>query len=140
MPPNDEDDLLDLSEPPNPGRTPMSTGKQQRSALGIAASLAPGISAKRDASAAADALSTPQYHEPRRSSAIRPSHSTFRDSARRSSRRVSRASRFGGYDGEEDERKLPTLVPGIRPAYSTPLPVLPMIVLCIVSGNGAPGG
>ncbi len=31
--------------------------------------------------------------------------------------------------------KLPTLVPGIRPAYSTPLPLLPMIVLCIVSRN-----
>lgn len=29
--------------------------------------------------------------------------------------------------------KIPTLVPGIRPAYSTPLPVLPMVVLCIVS-------
>lgn len=34
---------------------------------------------------------------------------------------------------EELVAKLPTLVPGIRPAYSTPLPVLPMIVLCIVS-------
>lgn len=33
---------------------------------------------------------------------------------------------------EDDTPKLPTLVPGIRPAYSTPLPALPMIVLCIV--------
>jgi hypothetical protein len=36
--------------------------------------------------------------------------------------------------GEDDmAQKLPTLVPGIRPAYSTPLPTLPMVVLCIVS-------
>ena len=35
--------------------------------------------------------------------------------------------------GDEGEVKLPTLVPGIRPAYSTPLPALPMAVLCIVS-------
>jgi hypothetical protein len=34
--------------------------------------------------------------------------------------------------GDEEEIKLPTLVPGIRPAYSTPLPGLPMAVLCIV--------
>lgn len=32
--------------------------------------------------------------------------------------------------------KLPTLVPGIRAAYATPLPVLPMVVMCIVSRNG----
>jgi hypothetical protein len=38
-------------------------------------------------------------------------------------------------DGEEGEVKLPTLVPGIRPAYSTPLPTLPMAVLCIVSAR-----
>jgi hypothetical protein len=37
---------------------------------------------------------------------------------------------FEDEDGEAP--KLPTLVPGIRPAYSTPLPVLPMLVLCIV--------
>ncbi|WWC72073.1 uncharacterized protein I206_106033 [Kwoniella pini CBS 10737] len=34
-------------------------------------------------------------------------------------------------DEEDLQPKLPTLVPGIRPAYSTPLPVLPMIVMCI---------
>jgi hypothetical protein len=34
---------------------------------------------------------------------------------------------------EDEVPKLPTLVPGIRPAYSTPLPTLPMVVLCIVS-------
>lgn len=34
--------------------------------------------------------------------------------------------------------KIPTLVPGIRPAYSTPLPVLPMVVLCIVSDVYSP--
>lgn len=32
-----------------------------------------------------------------------------------------------------DDVKLPSLVPGIRPAYSTPLPGLPMVVLSIVS-------
>lgn len=32
-----------------------------------------------------------------------------------------------------EDIKLPTLVPGIRPAYSTPLPGLPMAVLSIVS-------
>jgi hypothetical protein len=36
------------------------------------------------------------------------------------------------HDDVEDI-KLPTLVPGIRPAYSTPLPGLPMAVLSIVS-------
>lgn len=65
---------------------------------------------------------------PRRS--IRPSFATVR------SRRVSRAATTAGIDelvGEEVAPKLPTLVPGIRPAYSTPLPTLPMVVLCIVS-------
>lgn len=49
-------------------------------------------------------------------------------------RRVSRAPLGGLEDLDPDEAnaKLPTLVPGIRQAYSTPLPVLPMIVLCIV--------
>ncbi|KAK4689589.1 hypothetical protein P7C73_g509, partial [Tremellales sp. Uapishka_1] len=45
-----------------------------------------------------------------------------------------RASGSGAVEdliGEEEVLKLPTLVPGIRPAYSTPLPTLPMIVLCI---------
>jgi len=36
---------------------------------------------------------------------------------------------------DDEGPKLPTLVPGIRPAYSTPLPMLPMIVLCIVSAH-----
>lgn len=36
------------------------------------------------------------------------------------------------HDDVEDI-KLPSLVPGIRPAYSTPLPGLPMVVLSIVS-------
>lgn len=36
--------------------------------------------------------------------------------------------------GSGDEpAAIPALVPGIRPAYSTPLPTLPMVVLCIVS-------
>ncbi|KIR98446.1 hypothetical protein L804_04018 [Cryptococcus deuterogattii 2001/935-1] len=34
-------------------------------------------------------------------------------------------------DDEDFGPKLPTLVPGIRAAYATPLPVLPMIVMCI---------
>lgn len=44
-----------------------------------------------------------------------------------------RVSRLAQLDDDGDAPKLPTLVPGIRPAYSTPLPVLPMLVLCIVS-------
>jgi hypothetical protein len=42
--------------------------------------------------------------------------------------------------GIDDEGKpaIPTLLPNIRPAYSTPLPVLPMVVLCIVSHVGDP--
>ncbi|WWD19686.1 hypothetical protein CI109_104149 [Kwoniella shandongensis] len=66
----------------------------------------------------------------RRRSTIRPSFS----SNARGARRVSRATLGGEYDdlGEDEAApKLPTLVPGIRPAYSTPLPVLPMIVMCI---------
>jgi hypothetical protein len=41
----------------------------------------------------------------------------------------------GDEEGLEDEMKpaIPSLAVGIRPAYSTPLPLLPMIVLCIVS-------
>lgn len=130
----DSDTLVDVSATPTRAHL---AGKQQRSALGVASSLAPPTAPTPSASAAADALSTPpQPREPRRSSAIRPSYSTLRGSFRRSSRRVSRASRFGGLDGDDDERKLPTLVPGIRPAYSTPLPVLPMVVLCIVGTEG----
>lgn len=34
---------------------------------------------------------------------------------------------------EEGKPAIPTLLPNIRPAYATPLPVLPMVVLCIVS-------
>lgn len=34
---------------------------------------------------------------------------------------------------EEGKPAIPSLLPNIRPAYSTPLPVLPMVVLCIVS-------
>lgn len=35
---------------------------------------------------------------------------------------------------EEGKHAIPSLLPNIRPAYATPLPVLPMVVLCIVSG------
>lgn len=35
--------------------------------------------------------------------------------------------------GGESKVALPALVPGIRPAYQTPLPLLPMIVLTVVS-------
>jgi hypothetical protein len=63
---------------------------------------------------------------------LRPSFSTAGGR-----RKVSRATLRGledlGLDDEDESTKLPTLVPGIRPAYSTPLPVLPMVVLCIVS-------
>lgn len=60
----------------------------------------------------------------------RQSFSTVGRSTRRGSRWTT-----AGVDLTEDDAgpKLPTLVPGIRPAYSTPLPTLPMIVLCIVS-------
>jgi hypothetical protein len=63
---------------------------------------------------------------------LRPSFSTAGGR-----RKVSRATLRGledlGLDDEDESTKLPSLVPGIRPAYSTPLPVLPMVVLCIVS-------
>lgn len=55
------------------------------------------------------------------------------------SRRMSKASTLAKSvllsPGIEEEGKpaIPTLLPNIRPAYATPLPVLPMIVLCIVS-------
>ncbi|WVQ84654.1 hypothetical protein IAT38_006809 [Cryptococcus sp. DSM 104549] len=58
-------------------------------------------------------------------------HSTYGRSA---SRRISRGTPSGIVDelfADDEAPKLPTLVPGIRPAYSTPLPVLPMIVMCI---------
>lgn len=38
-----------------------------------------------------------------------------------------------GHPWMEEPPAIPALVPGIRPAYSTPLPYLPMLVLCIVS-------
>ena len=45
-----------------------------------------------------------------------------------------RVSAWSGVETIVDESmKLPSLVPGIRPAYMTPLPRLPMLVLCIVS-------
>ncbi|BEI92065.1 uncharacterized protein CcaverHIS019_0408850 [Cutaneotrichosporon cavernicola] len=78
------------------------------------------------ASAAADALATP-VHNPRRVSSVRPSFSTFHEPHRRSRA----ASRSSHHHFDDADFKLPSLVPGIRPAYSTPLPVLPMIVLCI---------
>jgi hypothetical protein len=65
---------------------------------------------------------SPSVPHPRRRSA-RPSFSTV-------GRNTRRGSMVGG---DEEPLKLPTLVPGIRPAYSSPLPVLPMIVLCIAS-------
>ncbi|WRT70167.1 uncharacterized protein IL334_007161 [Kwoniella shivajii] len=51
----------------------------------------------------------------------------------RNGRRMSRGVEIGSPlpDDEDLAPKLPTLVPGIRPAYSTPLPVLPMVVMCI---------
>ncbi|KLT39562.1 major facilitator superfamily MFS-1 [Cutaneotrichosporon oleaginosum] len=78
------------------------------------------------AHAAADALATPVHHT-RRVSSVRPSFSTFRETHRRSRA----ASRSSHHHFEDEDIKLPSLVPGIRPAYSTPLPVLPMVVLCI---------
>lgn len=72
-----------------------------------------------------------------RSRSARPSFATQR------TRRGSRATMIihddadpnHGGTGDGEGVKLPTLVPGIRPAYSTPLPTLPMVVLCIVSGQ-----
>ncbi|KAL1405116.1 hypothetical protein Q8F55_008739 [Vanrija albida] len=82
-----------------------------------------------------DPLATPVAAAPsaasRRVSNVRPSFSTTRGSIR-TSRRVSRLNHHHGLDDDDDEQpKLPTLVPGIRPAYSTPLPTLPLVVLCI---------
>lgn len=89
----------------------------QRSALGVG--LSSGISSH---------IGTPINKAHSRFSSYRPSMSSLR-SGRIVSRRVSRA-----VDGDdEDGVKLPSLVPGIRAAYSTPLPMLPMVVLCIVS-------
>ena len=56
----------------------------------------------------------------------RPSFNTLNRS-----RRVSKAATAVADAVEVEEVKLPSLVPGIRPAYSTPLPMLPMTVLCL---------
>lgn len=143
--------LLEVPDPsPSPSPSPSPTAfrrssqpgaqgnKGQRSALGIASGrplIQPMTSTVTSASgagatAAADALATPTHH-PRRVSSVRPSFSTFREPHRRSRAPSRVSSRHLGLDDEDI--KLPSLVPGIRPAYSTPLPVLPMIVLCIVS-------
>lgn len=95
-------------ESPSPSPVKPTT---QRSALGIG--LHSGVPSNKGGS---------------RFSSYRPSMSSLR-SGRIVSRRVSRAVE----DGDEDAPKLPSLVPGIRAAYSTPLPMLPMVVLCIVS-------
>lgn len=55
-------------------------------------------------------------------------------------RRMSKASTLArealmSAGNDEGKPAIPSLLPNIRPAYSTPLPVLPMVVLCIVSGN-----
>lgn len=135
---------------PSPSPSPSPTGlrrtsattpasKGQRSSLGIASGrplVHPMTSTMTSASgagatAAADALATPVHHS-RRVSSVRPSFSTFRGDSHRRSRAPSRVSSHH-HAFEDDDIKLPSLVPGIRPAYSTPLPVLPMVVLCIVS-------
>ena len=72
----------------------------------------------------------------RRKSAARPSFSTSTMGKRSASRRRASRMTVGGMtdvDADDLAPKMPTLVPGIRPAYSTPLPVLPMVVLCIAS-------
>lgn len=43
---------------------------------------------------------------------------------------------IGSHFEAEGKPPIPVLVPGIRPAYSTPLPLLAMIVLSIVSPDG----
>lgn len=142
--------LLEVPDPsplPSPSPSPAAlrrisatslANKGQRSSLGIQAGrplVQPLTSTMTSASgagamAAADALATPVHH-PRRVSSVRPSFSTFRGDSYRRSRAASRSSYHHAFD--DDEIKLPSLVPGIRPAYSTPLPVLPIMVLCIVS-------
>jgi len=89
-----------------------------------------GAGASSPADSPSPSVPYPNRHLINRS--LRPSFSTVGGR-----RKVSRATLRGledlGLDDEDEGAKLPTLVPGIRPAYSTPLPVLPMIVLCIVS-------
>ncbi|OCF41340.1 hypothetical protein I317_04821 [Kwoniella heveanensis CBS 569] len=77
----------------------------------------------------------PRSNQPRRRS-VRHSFASYGRGGRRLSRGVNGTPGLddihdGLIDDEELTPKLPSLVPGIRPAYSTPLPVLPMIVMCI---------
>jgi hypothetical protein len=105
-----------------------------------------GKNAQRGGISPADSR-RPTFNEPihprfRRSSQ-NASHSPAGDHrAASSSRRFSRSTmtrRHGTGEGgdhdnaEEDKPAIPTLVAGIRPAYATPLPVLAMVVLSIVS-------
>ncbi|WWC91764.1 uncharacterized protein L201_006711 [Kwoniella dendrophila CBS 6074] len=64
---------------------------------------------------------------------VRNSFASYGRGGRRMSRGTTPGLDIGSPlpDDEDLIPKLPTLVPGIRPAYSTPLPVLPMIVMCI---------
>ncbi len=68
------------------------------------------------------------------SGARRMSRNSWVDSV--GSRRALLSPSYGQERGEDEDAAkpaIPSLAVGIRPAYSTPLPLLPMIVLCIVS-------
>ncbi|KAL7424554.1 hypothetical protein Q5752_000238 [Cryptotrichosporon argae] len=108
-----------------PSRVPLPPPPTSETLRSSALTLSPSPGGSpADASRGAGAGSLPLPKARRRS--IRPSFSRQRHSSSRGP--------LGGGTADDDEHehpKIPTLVPGIRPAYSTPLPVLPMVVLCI---------
>jgi hypothetical protein len=106
-----------------PSRIALPARRPASDIFGTAAS--PGLSPS-DASP-----SVPYPNRGHTNRSLRPSFSTVGATRRK----VSRATLRGleDLDADDEGAKLPSLVPGIRPAYSTPLPVLPMVVLCIVS-------
>lgn len=112
--------------PPNKIRLPPIPSTADFSDNAIADSPADSTLSRRSPSyftGSASGSRTGSAHPPRRSA--RQSFATLR------TRRGSRGTVLIHDDAEDI--KLPTLVPGIRPAYSTPLPGLPMAVLSIVS-------
>ncbi|WVN86482.1 uncharacterized protein L203_101646 [Cryptococcus depauperatus CBS 7841] len=66
-----------------------------------------------------------------RTRSLRPSFSSGARMRSASSRGTPSGGAIDDLVDQELAPKLPSLVPGIRPAYSTPLPILPMTVMCI---------
>lgn len=153
-------DLISVVFPLQPDPTTATMATNRPSHIRLPPQPSPGDVFTRHTDSALDSAPTPSDASPAGSPSRRQpdEHAlpkgkdpVYRDRARQSlgahgggdayrARRMSKASTLArsvllspGIDEEDGKPAIPTLLPNIRPAYSTPLPVLPMVVLCIVS-------